>query len=167
MPSAGEELAVVGIFHELIGAGVLKGYRTLSSSSDSKYDAIIQYKVPLDSLGEKTQRSFKESSRKIKEKLEYYTQTGFVEFKVDAIDFMRDCDKGKKDPKEVMLLIAYDLSKRKIQNNWEVITIPDDEIIFWGTKIMIINKILGIAVPVILLKDYRKVENIGTDDLSD
>ena len=39
-----EEQGVLAIFHELVGAGLLKGYRTLRSSSHEPYDSYITYK---------------------------------------------------------------------------------------------------------------------------
>ena len=39
------EQMVVALFYELIGAGVLKGYRTLRNNSIDQYDAFILYEI--------------------------------------------------------------------------------------------------------------------------
>ena len=167
VPSRGEELAVVAIFHEMIGSRVLTGYSTIAASSDAQYDSIIRYTVPVSSLGDKARTQVKENFRKLKQKPDDYIQTGFVEFKVDAIEFMRDCDTGKKDPAEVMLLVAYDLSRGKIRRNWKVEPIPDDERIFQGAKFRMVYQPSGRAVPIILLREWRHHESLEPSENTD
>ena len=155
VPTRGEELSVVGIFHELIGAGVLKNYQTLSESSDSMYDAIIKYSCKISELPSLAQQKIIEGYRKIKQKPEFYTVEGFVEYKVDATEFMVDCDKGLKKIEDVMLVVAFDLNRKKIRRGWKVEPIPEDERIFNGAKYKMINVNLMREVPLILLKEFR------------
>lgn len=49
------EQDVLGLFHELIGAGVLNHYVCLDCSSYSKYDAIFSYEIPMDKTGSMVQ----------------------------------------------------------------------------------------------------------------
>jgi hypothetical protein len=157
-PEKGEELSVIGIFHEMIGAGILEGYQTLYESSDATYDAIIRYSIPISKLNPKVQEWVRESNRKIQPKPEVYTQTGFVEFKVEATEFMKDCDRGDKKIEQVMLVVAYDLNSQRIRKGWKVLPISDEERIFSGTKRKLVHEALEREVPVILLKEFRYQE---------
>jgi len=155
IPGRGEELAVVGIFHELIGCGSLEGYQTLYESSDAPYDAIIKYSIPISKLGARAQEQVKESFRKIQPKPSVYGQVGFVEFKVDATEFMSDCDRGKKNLEDVMLVVAYDLNRSRIRKGWRVEHIAKDDTIFHGAKWKLVHEGLGREVPLILLNEFK------------
>jgi len=154
VPAKGEELSVMSIFHEMVGKGLLKGYQTLSESSDAPYDAIMRYTVKISDLGPYAQKMIKRVLRKIKQKQVYQVE-GFVEFKVDATDFMTDCDKGKKRLEEVMLVVAYDLDRKKIKRGWKVEPIREEERIFDGAKFKLVHIGLNREVPLILLKEFR------------
>ncbi len=155
VPAKGEELAVSAIFHELIGSGALKGYETLSESSDAPYDAIIRYRVKIEDLGRRAQERIKESYRKVKEKLTAYVQTGFLEFKVDATSFIIDCERGRKSVEDVMVLVAYDLNRKKMRKGWRVDPVKEEDRLFDGVKFQLVYEPLGARVPLILLKEFR------------
>jgi hypothetical protein len=155
IPTRGEELSVCGIFHELIGAGILKGYHTLSESSDAPYDAIVRYSVKISDLPPRAQEVIMEGYRKLKQKPEYYTIEGFVEYKVDAVDFMKDCDRGDKKIEDVMLVVAFDVDRKRIRRGWRIEPIPEEERIFSGAKYKIVNTSLMREVPLILLNEFR------------
>ena len=155
VPTKGEELSVVSIFHEMVGKGILEGYQTLSESSDAPYDAIMRYTVKISDLESRAQEIIEQGFRKIKQKPEVYQQEGFVEFKVDATEFMTDCDKGKKKLEDVMLVIAYDLNRKKVRKGWKVEPIGEEDRIFNGAKFKLVNIGLGREVPLILPKEFR------------
>jgi len=157
-PSRGEEAAVIGIFHELIGAGLLKGYHTLSESHDSQYDGIIRYSIPISKLGESAKESVKKSFRNVRDKPSHYTQTGFIEFKVDAADFMSDCDRGKKNIEDVMILVSFDLNRKRMKKGWRVDPIPNSARVFSGAKFKLVHESLDRDVPIILLKEFKYIE---------
>lgn len=161
VPTRGEEMAVVAIFHEMIGTGILSGYSTLSESSDAQYDGVMLYTIPVDELGSKARAQFDQDMRKVREKHNKYIQTGFIEFKVDAVEFMRDCDSAKKDPSMVMILVAYELSKGKIRKNWAVEPITEEDRIFDGAKHKLVYQPTKGEIPLILLKDFRQQEPLG------
>lgn len=155
VPAKGEELSVIGVFHELIGAEKLTGYHTLSESTDGVYDAIIRYRVPLESLGKSARESVLAALRKVKDKPSTYVVDGFVEYKVDAIDFILDCDRGRKDLSQVMLVVAFDLNRKRLRKGWSVLVIPEDDRIFQGAKYSLRHEATNREVPLILLKDFR------------
>jgi len=155
IPAAGEELAVVSIFHELIGAKILQGYQTLSESSDSMYDGIVRCRIPLESLGKTSREQVANAMRKIKEKPTHYIVDGFIEYKVDAVEFISDCEKGKKHVEDVMLVVAYDFTRKGLRKGWVVSNITPEEKIFPGTKLKLIHESSGREIPLILLRDFR------------
>ncbi len=156
VPVRGEEMAVTAIFHELIGKGFLNGYQTLSASSDAPYDEIVRYRVKVEDLGRRAQEQIKESYRKVKEKPTDYVQTGFLEFKVDATDFIRDCEgRGSKNVEDVMVLVSYDLNRKKMRKGWRVDPVRPEDRIFDGVKFHLVYEPLGARVPLIMLKEFR------------
>jgi hypothetical protein len=168
IPTKGEELSVMGIFHELVGAGALKGYRTLSESSDSEYDAIVRYTVSLDSLGPQARERYAQALRKVKEKPKVYLEEGFVEFKVDAHEFMKDCDSGRKHVEDVMLVVAYDLDRTKLRKGWLVDPIPIEDAVYAGAKWKLTQQGSGREVPLLLIKDLRHSSGVtGTPHSQD
>jgi hypothetical protein len=155
VPTKGEELAVVGIFHEIVGCGLLEGYYTLSESSDAPYDAVIKYSIPISKLGSRARERVMDSFRKVHPKPDTYMQVGFVEFKVDATEFMSDCDRGKKNLEDVMLVVAYTLNRNRIRKGWRVEHISEDIRIFNGAKWKLVHEGLGREVPLILLEEFK------------
>ena len=146
------EQGVVAIFHELIGSGKLKGYQSLSSSSDTKYDEIILYEVSLEELGQKFRTSFFKSRRNIKEKTDRYRQTIVTEYKLHGNEIIRD---SKKDLKHFDLLVAYDFETSKLRKGWQFIPVEEDELIYIGAKYKLVNP-LNDSCFVLLLKDFEE-----------
>jgi len=156
VPSKGEELAVMAQFHELLGSGRLKGYQTLYESQDAPYDAIVRYTVKMEDIGKKAQEMIKESYRKVKDKPTFYAQTGFFEFKVDATDFIKDCESGgNKSIEDVMVVVAYDLNRKKMRKGWRVEAISEEDRIFDGTKFCLIHEGFNRKVPLVLIREFR------------
>ena len=145
------EQGVVAIFHEMIGAGILTGYSSLSASTDTRYDEIMYYEVPLEELGETFRQKFLESRRNIKDKTPIYKQLIIVEYKLNVIEIMRDI---KKDLKLIDLLIAYDFDKSKLRPQWKWIELDQNNIVFKGAKYQIRNP-MNDSCHVLLLKDFE------------
>lgn len=55
------EQMVVALFYELIGAGVLKGYKTLRNNTFDQYDAFVQYTIAKKEIGQVEAASIKEN----------------------------------------------------------------------------------------------------------
>lgn len=146
------EQGIVAVFHQLIGSGRLKGYQSLSSSSDTKYDEIILYEVPLEELGQKFRESYLRSRRNIKEKTDIYRQIIVAEYKLHGNEIIRDT---KKDLKHLDLLIAYDFETSKLKKGWQFIPVEENELIYIGAKYKLINP-LNDSCFVLLLKDFEE-----------
>lgn len=144
------EQGVVAIFHELLGAKILKGYYPLSSSTDTRYDEIIYYEILIDELGDNFKQKFLEGRRNIREKSKNYKQIIIVEYKLNATDIMRDL---KKDLRLIDLLIAYDCDTSKLKPQWKWTPLDQTDVVFNGAKYQIRNP-MNDACYVLLLKDF-------------
>jgi len=105
-----EEQGVIAIFHELIGAGILTGYKTLRSSAIEPYDAVIRYGVDKSNLdGRARDKVVKNSDYDI-----------FVEFKKVGSDLLPDLE-NRKRARDVRLLVCWELGESKFsKENVEV-----------------------------------------------
>jgi hypothetical protein len=145
-----EEQAVIAIFHELVGAGLLKGYRTQSSFSNKIYDALISYKPDTSILDA--------SLKKIIQNGKSYNI--FVEFKFDAGRSLLEDFDVRKRPRDFRLLICWSLNDLVFKENQiEVISIEPTETVFHGaTQKLIFPNSYGFGAEntlhVIVLKDF-------------
>ena len=146
------EQGVCAIFHELLGSKRLSGYHSLSASTDTRYDEIILYEVPLDELGSNVRQHFLESRRNLRKKESVYKRVIVVEYKLDASQIIRD---HKKNLKHIDLLIAWDCSPDKLKPNWKFSDLDSSEIIFKGATHVLRNP-EGDSSHVMLLKDFMK-----------
>ena len=146
------EQGVVAIFHELLGAGILKGYYPFSASTDTRYDEIIYYKIPIDELGKSYKEKFLEGRRNVKEKSKNYKQVIIVEYKLNVTEIMRDV---KKDLRLIDLLVAYDCDTSKLKPQWKWTPLDEGDVVFKGAKYQIRNP-MNDACYVLLLKDFAK-----------
>lgn len=119
-----QEQGVVAIFHELIGAGLLKGYRTQHSSSNQRYDAYINYKPDPSVTAPSVKRKMTEGR----------TYSFFAEFKFEAGQSLLEDFDLRKRPRDFRLLICWSLNKSVFQDNQiEVQEAELTETVFHGT----------------------------------
>lgn len=88
-----QEAAVAAIFHELLGAGVLKNYRTLKTSYGSRYDV---YAICSNAAG--------------------MTVDAVIEFKHGLEAVVKDFQERSKNFSEINLLVAWDADEQKLKN---------------------------------------------------
>lgn len=144
-----EEQGVVAIFHELLGAGLLKGYRTLRSSSIEGYDAYIKYKPDPSVTAASVKKNIKEGT----------TYNIFAEFKFEAGQSLLLDFEVRKRPKDFRLLICWTLDEMVFKENQiEVEAVELTETIFHGaTHKLIFPNSYGFGAEntlhVIVLKD--------------
>jgi hypothetical protein len=101
-----EEQGVIAIFHELIGAGILKGYHTLRSSAREAYDSFVRYKIDKSELPSGAQ------DRIGKKPVDYEF---FVEFKYEASKLLPDLDERKR-ARDIKLLVCWQIDTSKFEN---------------------------------------------------
>lgn len=146
------EQGVVAIFHEMIGAGLLKGYRTQRSSSYERYDSYINYK-PDPSV----------TAASIKRKITAESYNFFAEFKFEAGQSLLDDFELRKRPKDFRLLICWTLRESVFRENQvEVEEVGLTETAFHGsTHKLIFPNSYGFGAEntlhVIVLKDLIEV----------
>lgn len=121
-----QEAAVSAIFHELIGAGILKGYRSLSTGYKQTYDLWANYCVDAALVGENMQE---------------YQQNGkidipcVIEFKFAAESIIADLDDNIKFFQDMDLLVCWDLDEQKFAKNFiEVSLIEPEDVLFYGSN---------------------------------
>ena len=52
------EQDVIGLFHELLGAGIVKGYYTRAIHQRKRYDSVVQYRIEPQHIGHKAWESY-------------------------------------------------------------------------------------------------------------
>jgi hypothetical protein len=116
---------VIAIFHELLGAGLLKGYRTQRNSTYEGYDSYIRYKPDPSVISATLKKSLK-----LKEGTSYNI---FSEFKFEAgrtllLDF-----EVRKRPADFKLLVCWTLDEAAFKENQiEIERVELTETIFHG-----------------------------------
>lgn len=120
-----QEAAVVAIFHELIGAGLLIGYHGLAEGYKKNYDFWGKYKISKDKIGEKYQEEIED----------IFEKDIVVEFKYDASGVIDDVEENKKFFIDMDLLVCWDINREKFaKNNIDVELIPKEEIVYYGSN---------------------------------
>ena len=96
-----EEQDVISLFHELLGNGLLRGYRTYRSAINEQYDAFINYKPDPTVLGDILKKS----------KVPISGYDLFAEFKFEASRILPDYE-TIKNPRDIKLLICWQLDTK-------------------------------------------------------
>lgn len=151
-----QEAAVVSIFHELVGARILKGYYSLSTGYKQTYDLWATYNIESKYVGENMQ--------------DYATDGRIVmpcviEFKYVAESIIGDLSADIKFFNDMDLIVCWDLNEQKFAaHSIEVEQIAKEDVLFYGSNYKLIwpgSYNLGAASekPVLALRkfieDYR------------
>ena len=88
-----QEAAVAAIFHELLGAGILKNYRTLKTCYTSRYDV---HAICTSTSGTAIET--------------------VIEFKHGLESLVRDLQERQKNFSEIQLLVAWDADEQKLKD---------------------------------------------------
>ncbi len=119
-----EEQDVISLFHELLGNGLLRGYRTYRSAINEQYDAFINYKPDPTVLGD--------TLKKYKVPASGYDI--FAEFKFEASRILPDYE-TIKNPRDVKLLICWQLDPKPFKDqNVKVVEQEPGESHFHGVS---------------------------------
>jgi len=119
------EQMVVALFYELIGAGILKGYKTLRNNTIDQYDAFIFYSIDKQDIGRF------EANRIKGDRLEDQI---IIEFKHKAEDILKDILDNKKTYQDINLLVCWELNESKFSfRNIDVEPIADEAVYYYGS----------------------------------
>ena len=129
-----QEAGVAAIFHELLGAKVLKYYHPLTTGYGAQYDLHALYTDP-----------------NIGHELELV-----IEFKYALESLIKDLEEGRKYMNDIHLLVAWNADEQKLKNAGFDLDESEDKH-YEGVTHEITLPIPGIdPIPVILLEDYLK-----------
>jgi hypothetical protein len=103
-----QEQDVIVLFHELIGLGLLKGYRFFATSQSDRYDSLffmdyqksqnLLFEIPSNKLG--INRSFE---------LPYVTEPKVLEYKYSLESLIRDFDKEEKFAQQIDFVVCWNV----------------------------------------------------------
>jgi molecular chaperone HtpG len=122
----GQEAAVVALFHELLGANLLKGYHTLEIGYKMTYDFWGVYKIDKNLIGSNYHYMSKNSIIEL---------PIVAEFKYKAEDILSDFDADIKFFNDIDLIICWDLDETKFAKKFigvEPILIND--VLYYGSN---------------------------------
>lgn len=159
------EQTLIGLFHELIGAGILLGYKALKLSSIDTYDGIYDYEIRQEHIGkehlQEWLRSFSAGERKkyIDSEL-YQIDRMIIEFKMHLQDIIKDFLQKKKYHPHIKLLVAWDADKNIIRNKgWLLEELAKQKQRYYGAAWRLRPSAEGqskgiLATDVLLLKEF-------------
>lgn len=159
------EQTLIGLFHELIGAKVLQGYKALRLSATDTYDGIYDYDISKDEVGKEhwlewlRQYPAKER-REIEKSGVYHVDAMIVEFKMHLQDIIKDFLQKTKYHPHIKLIVAWDADHELVKRKgWLLEKLPKSKQRFhgaiWRLRPSAEGQTMGIvATDVLLLKDF-------------
>jgi len=123
----GQEAGVVALFHELVGAGILKGYYTFKRGYKMTYDLWGFYKIHRDKIGKNYTKLSNESG--------YVEVPTVIEFKFKAEDILSDFVDNIKYFTDIDLIVCWDLNETKFsRQRVKVELLKPEEIFYYGSN---------------------------------
>jgi hypothetical protein len=106
-----QEQDVVALFHELIGGGILRGYRFFGTSQSDRYDSLffMEYSKDINPLFEKAKQRLGVSRAF---KLPYATEPKVLEYKYTFDSLVEDFDKEEKFSKQIDVVVCWSAGTR-------------------------------------------------------
>ncbi len=161
------EQMLIALFHELIGAGILKGYKAHRLSAAETYDGIYEYKIEKSHIGSEHWnewlQSFPAKERiKIKDSGYYHLDLIIVEFKMHLEKIITDFLQKTKYHPHIKLIVVWDANKDSIKRRgWLLEDLPQPKQKFYGAKWRLRPSAEGqtrgiLATDVLLLKDFLR-----------
>lgn len=129
-----EEQDVVALFHELIGAGVIRGLRFYGSTFNDTYDALVEL-VYTDADRDLFDASENPLGVRKDLPLPYESEPKVLEYKFDLDSLIRDFDAGVKFPEHVDLVVCWQATgtfKRKLMLQSLLLGDAGDSRVYFG-----------------------------------
>lgn len=125
----GQEAAVVALFHELVGAGLLPYYQTLRTGYRETYDWWGRYRAPIQAIGANLRGRFPAGTVDLPIVIEH-------KFKAESI--LPDLDRDIKFFTDMDLLVCWDLDAAQFKRQAvSVELIQPDDVLFYGSNYML------------------------------
>ena len=170
------EQTLIGLFHEIIGAGILKGYEVVKLSTYNTYDGLYDYSISADEIG---QQAFSDwlttlstpERKKYSKNRKLHEELMVVEFKLKLEAVIHDFLMKSKYHPNIKLLVAWDVNESKIENRgWNLQKLQPADIRYYGANYVLrpssAGQSKGIrATHVLLLKRFirKYAETAQTD----
>jgi anti-sigma regulatory factor (Ser/Thr protein kinase) len=108
------EQAVIAVFHEILGRGLLKGYQTWDINTASTYDAVVKYSLSGTDVGAQALQIWREKlNRKTAQGIEFFPLN--VEFKYEAADILEDLEDKTKYLDQISLLVCWNCDDSRFE----------------------------------------------------
>lgn len=104
-----QEQDVIALFHELIGAGVIKGIRIFSTSQNETYDSLIELQYP-EREEYRHDRLKNPLGVSIELPFPYTSEPQVLEYKYDFDSLITDFAKEIKFPQHINLVVCWQAS---------------------------------------------------------
>lgn len=135
------EQTLIGLFHELIGSGMLKGYQLLLLSATDTYDGLYDYSIPASEIGPRAFKDWLSTLPTAEEKRRYDKDKILkddmivVEFKLKLESILKDFLQKSKYHPSIRLLVAWDANEEAItRKGWHLQKLPTSEIRYYGAN---------------------------------
>jgi hypothetical protein len=140
-----QEAGVSAIFHELLGARILKGYYGLKEGYKQNYDFWGVYKINKSELGRNVQ-----NDNRINQNIDHPI---IVEYKYEAASIIQDIDEYIKNAKDIDLLVCWDVNIDDFKKQGiDVDVLVDDDVYYFGSNYQL--NMFQKSIPVIALKKF-------------
>lgn len=123
-----QEAAVAAIFHELVGAGLLRGYQGLQSGYRRTYDLWALYQANNDTLGQNLRGDPDNHRRDL---------PIIIEFKYKGESIWQDIMDETKYFSDIDLIVCWDLSIDKFNGLATVPQVRPEDAYFYGTNYIV------------------------------
>ena len=122
-----QEAAVVAIFHELVGKGLLPGYYCLASGYKKNYDFWGRYIIDKSRIGQELR-----AQESIPEHIE---QDIVVEFKFEGANIIDDVQVNKKHFEAIDLIVCWDIDENKFRSvGVSVEPLQPSQVFYYGSN---------------------------------
>jgi hypothetical protein len=159
------EQTLIALFHEMIGAKLLPGYKALKLSAAETYDGIYEYEVSKELVGkehwQEWLRDYTAMERKeIEKRGTYRIDEIIIEFKMYLQDIIKDFLQRTKYHYHIKLIVAWDADNDVIKRKgWVLEELPKSKQKFYGASWRLRPSSEGqtrgiLATDVLLLKDF-------------
>jgi molecular chaperone HtpG len=109
------EQAVIAVFHEIVGRGLLKGYLTFDINTATTYDAIVKYTLSGDEVGSQALQLWQEKlNKKTLRSIDVFPLN--LEFKYEAADILDDIADRTKYLDQIDLIVSWSCDKARFDN---------------------------------------------------
>lgn len=158
-----QEAAVVAIFHEMLGAGIIKGYHGMQWSYQDTYDFYAYYDVPLDEhhMGINMVMQWKDKFAS-----GHFQQRVVMEFKYAAEDVILNVVSEEKSFSDIDLIVCWNINITRFQQmGHEVDIIESDDVLYNSSsyEIRVSSEYGGKSIAVIVLSEL--IEDIKKENM--